>query len=175
MGLLSHVLHPEVGVELNLETVQLAKGEKLRGLCLVSPPLSFDITGESYTTNSSTDFVSSNTVHEMVTNLFPPSIAFVDGIQNPQLSPGSAPAEHWLDIPVSNVLITVGEKEVLYTSCLEFAEKLKQSCDSTKLVVGKGKWHDSAIVDLMFGIQQVEGWSGQAIAKWMSEMGSLHI
>jgi acetyl esterase/lipase len=135
--------------------------------------LSYDFTGESYTTNSSTDYVSLTTVREMIANLSPPSVAFADAIQNPQLSPGSAPVEHWVDIPVSKVLITVGEREVLYSSCLEFAEKLKQSCDSMKLVVGKGEWHDSAIVDSMFGIKQVEGSTGQAIAEWMSEMGSL--
>ncbi|KAH7378879.1 Alpha/Beta hydrolase protein [Cadophora sp. MPI-SDFR-AT-0126] len=173
MSLLSYMLHPDVVEDPSLESVQMKENENLRGLCLISPGLSIDLTGASYLTNSSTDYISSDTVHDMYSNLTPPSATLADALNIPHLSPGNAPAEHWSHLPVSETLVTIGEREVLYDSCLEFVEKLKQSGARVKLVIGEGEWHDSPIVDSMFGLKEIEGGTGQAVADWMREMGSV--
>ncbi|PVH73471.1 alpha/beta-hydrolase [Cadophora sp. DSE1049] len=173
MSLLSYMLHPDDAEEPRLESVQIKGSEKLRGLCLVSPGLNIDLTGASYKTNSATDYISSDTVHDMYSNLSPPYIALADAIKIPHLSPGDATAEHWSQFPVSETLVTIGEREVLYSSCLEFVEKLKQYGASVKLVIGEGEWHDSPVVDPMFGLKEIEAGTRQAVADWMREMGSL--
>ncbi|KAG4436536.1 hypothetical protein IFR05_007974 [Cadophora sp. M221] len=178
-SLLSHVLHPKPNPNTDtnprLGSVQLKENSKLRGLCLVSPGLSFNLTTESYTTNAPTDYVSSNSVNDMIINLSPPSLALEDAIKNPQLSPGDAPAMHWSHLPVSKVLITVGEREVLYSSCVDFAEKLKRAGASVRFVVGEGEWHDAPVVNAMFGMEDVEGGTRRAVMDWMCELAYLDV
>ncbi|KAH9211518.1 Alpha/Beta hydrolase protein [Leptodontidium sp. 2 PMI_412] len=174
-SLSSHVLHPNTDTDTGLETVHLKENSKLRGLCLVSPALSFDLTTESYTTNSSTDYLSSDSVNDMIVNFTPPSLALADAIKNPQLSPGDAPATHWSHLPVSKILLAVGEREVLYSSCVAFAEKLKQAGASVKLVVGEGEWHDAPIVDVIFGMEEMVGGTRRAVMDWMREMAYLEL
>lgn len=169
---MSHVLHPVTDMSLGLDLVRLGKGNQLRGVCLVSPGLSVDITKRSYVTNASTDYISSAAVQDMISNLSPCSLTLSNALGNPHLSPGDALATHWVNFPASQVLITVGEREVLYSACLEFARKLEESGASVKLMIGGGEWHVAPIIDLLFGLKEVDGGTRHVIMKWMREMGA---
>jgi hypothetical protein len=108
--------------------------ERLGGICLISPMLSFDITKESYTVNGSQDYLSSVSVNGFLALLSPPSASpastsslpfnFASALSNPHLSPSDAPAGHWKDLPVSRILITIGTNEVFQSSAIELWEVL---------------------------------------------------
>jgi acetyl esterase/lipase len=151
-GLLSWIMHPDL-TPAEEESILLGPGEKLGGVCLISPMLSFDWGKPSYSINAKRDYLNVDTVFEMLEVLKPPEITFDEALNIPDLCPSDAPEQWWANMPVERLMITVGSWEVFFDSAAEFAEKVsRDSYEGTKveLIVGWREWHAAPIVDPLF-------------------------
>lgn len=163
-------MHPHLSPESGEGNLKLEKGEKFRGVCLISPLLSFDWGTSSYARNAHRDYLTVDSVFEMLDLFKPNEVPFTKALEIPDLCPADAPTDWWVDIPVERLLVTVGEWEVFFDSSVEFAEKVsRDSYEGTKveLVVGRREWHDAPIVNGMFWLKESK--TSEAVVKWMGE------
>lgn len=172
-GLLSWIMHPNLNPDGTEDGVRLGEYEKFRGVCLISPMLSFDWGKDSYTRNAHHDYLSADSVFDILEIFKPESVSFAQALEIPDLSPADAPEEWWANMPVERMLVTVGSWEVFFDSAVGFVEKVsRDSYEGTKLelVVGWREYHDAPVVDPLFWLK--EGTTSKAIVKWMGETGS---
>jgi acetyl esterase/lipase len=163
-SLLSHLMHPVQATE------PITLSEKLRGIFLIAPFLSFNYNKESYTYNASKDFLQLKDIKEFNGNFKPPGLSDTEAMKDPGLSPLDSPIGWWKDCPVERILLTAGAWEVFLDDVVEFFERLKEETGpGTKvdLVVGRKEVHCACIVDGAFGLQ--EGDTAMAISSWISD------
>jgi acetyl esterase/lipase len=96
----------------------------LLGAVLISPWVGFDTSRASYQENQYFDMIPAVAVQRW-------STAFMGNAKPDHYNqPILAPSSWWTDVPVKDMLITGGDKEVLIDEIREFAAKFK-ACEST--------------------------------------------
>ncbi|KAN0091695.1 alpha/beta-hydrolase [Hyaloscypha variabilis] len=161
-GLLSHLMHPAK----DLEPIPLT--EKLGGICLICPFLSFDYEKKSYSTNAQRDYLQLKDIKSLNADFKPVGLSDADALQDPGLSPLDAPKGWWRDCPVERILVTAGAWEVFLDDVVAFSARLKEEAmPGTKvdLVVGSREVHAACIVDSSIGLS--EGETAKAILAWI--------
>lgn len=164
MGLLSHLMHPARDIE------PITLSEKLAGICLICPFLSFDFEKKSYVYNAGRDYLQLAHMEEFNGNFRPEGFSDVDAIKDPALSPLDAPKGWWKRAPVERILLTAGVWEVFLDDIVAFSGRLKEEAEpGTKVdfVIGAKEVHAACIVDIAIGLE--EGDSAKAILAWMSD------
>lgn len=164
--LLSHLNHPSGDIE------PLRLSEPLRGICLISPFLSFDYKKESYQTLADYDYLTLEHMKELNENFKPIGLSDQEAIRDPYLSPLDAPQEWWKNSAVSSILLVVGSWEVFLDDCVAFRERLQEAVDSgTKvdLVQCSKEVHAACVADQVFGLEYD---STKTILAWMSHLTS---
>jgi acetyl esterase/lipase len=162
-SLLSHLMHPSK----DIEPTKLS--EKLAGICLICPFLSFDYHKKSYIANAPRDYLQLKDVKEFNTNFKSPGLSDEEAIEDSALSPLDAPKGWWKSAPVEKILLTAGVREVFLDDIVAFSRRLKEeTAPGTKvdLVVGAKEVHAACIVDTAIGLG--EGDTAKAILAWMS-------
>jgi acetyl esterase/lipase len=161
--LLSHLMHPAK------DTEPIILSEKLRGICLICPFLSFDYEKKSYAYNAPRDYLQLKDIKEFNVNFKPAGLSDEEAIKDPGLSPLDAPDGWWKGAPVERVLLIAGVLEVFLDDIVLFSERLKKEMEpGTKvdLVVGAKEVHAACIVDKVLGLK--EGETAKAVLAWMS-------
>lgn len=137
-GLLAHLVHPVPGAR----KIDLRDGERFAGAFFVSPWLSSVDDGPVFRENEYLDMVSAKVVRQ--------STAFMTGgFGGAQSSeavkalgwalPGDVEDSDWwdgVDEVVSDVLVTVGRREVLREEIVSFAKRIRASNPGTNVVLG---------------------------------------
>lgn len=136
-GLLAHLVHPLPGAR----KVEIADGQRFAGAFLVSPWVSSVDDGPAFRENAYLDMVSSKVVKQ--------STAFMTGgfggMHSSEAAkslgwamPGDVEDSNWwdgVDEVVSNVLVTVGRREVLRDEIVSFAKRIKAKNPGTDVVL----------------------------------------
>lgn len=136
-GLLAHLVHPLPGAR----KVELPDGQRFAGAFLVSPWVSSVDDGPAFRENAYLDMVSSKVVKQ--------STAFMTGgfggMHSSEAAkslgwamPGDVEDSDWwdgVDQVVSNVLVTVGRREVLRDEIVSFAKRIKAKNPETDVVL----------------------------------------
>ncbi|KAE9367204.1 alpha/beta-hydrolase [Stipitochalara longipes BDJ] len=162
-SLLSHLMHPAK----DIEPIPLI--EKLGGICLICPFLSFDYEKKSYVTNAPRDYLQLKDVKSFNSDFKPLGLSDTDALKDSGLSPLDAPKGWWKDCPVERILLTAGVWEVFLDDIVAFSKRLQEEArPGTKvdLVVGDKEVHAACIVDTAIGLS--EGDTAKAVLAWMS-------
>lgn len=106
-------MHPHP--ELSIEPAQ----DKLKGLLLISPWVTFNLTASAMQENANKDLLTATALKRWSDAYL--GSAAVDEYN----SPLHATPEWWEDIPVSRVLMTIGEHEMLRDDGIQLGEKMK--------------------------------------------------
>jgi acetyl esterase/lipase len=115
MGVLSHLLHPHA----EIKRVELPS--PLKGVILLSPWVDFEMNSPSALENRMQDPASAPVLRGWIE-------AYLGGAPLDNYNqPGLAPAEWWNGIPVKQILIIGGAKEVFAEEIAKFGEKVKVS------------------------------------------------
>lgn len=136
-GLLAHLVHPLPGAR----KVEIPDGQRFAGAFLVSPWVSSVDDGPAFRENAYLDMVSSKVVKQ--------STAFMTGgfggVHSSEAAkalgwamPGDVEDSDWwdgVDEVVSNVLVTVGRREVLRDEIVSFARRIKAANPGTDVVL----------------------------------------
>jgi len=152
----------------DLEPISLK--EKLGGICLICPFLSFDYGKKSYTTNAPRDYLQLKDVISFNADFKPIGLSDTDALKDPGLSPLDAPKGWWKDCPVERILLTAGVWEVFLDDIVAFSARLKDEVGpGTKvdLVVGEKEVHAACIVDTAIGLSERD--TAKAVLAWMSD------
>ncbi|KAH6874361.1 putative epsilon-lactone hydrolase [Thelonectria olida] len=151
VAILSHLMHP-------LESVPKLKAQTpLKGMILMSPWISFDITWPSMTRNLHKDIDSLDTLREW-------SSDYVNGrASDNYLEPILAPRDWWMSAPVNRTLVVAGENEVFLDPITEWAAR-----NETTFVVANDECHIAPLIQPIFGDFR-ETHQGQAIRDWLIE------
>jgi acetyl esterase/lipase len=162
-SLLSHLMHPAKDVE------PITLTEKLAGICLICPFLSFNYDKKSYTTNAGKDYLQLEHMREFNASFKPPGLSDEEAMKDPGLSPLDAPLGWWKNAPVQRILLTAGVWEVFLDDVVAFLKRLEEEATGTKveLVVGRKEVHAAPIVDTSFNLE--DGDSAKAILAWMGD------
>jgi len=177
LSLLSHFTHPNpyllpsppssLSSPPNPQTLSLKPGEKIKGLILLSPWLSFSTSHLSYTTNASKDYLSS-------TNLSAWSHSFLNNGTIPRdkyTEPSLADSEWWSSLPVEKVLVLVGEDEVLVDGAEEFVEVFRGEGGfegEVRYEKVKGECHEQCLLDVQ--LKTSEGVGAKVLKGWVGEV-----
>ncbi|KAG0645660.1 alpha beta hydrolase [Hyphodiscus hymeniophilus] len=162
--LLSHLNHPSK----DIETIKLT--ERLKGICLISPFLSYDYDKASYRTLAEKDYLTLEHMKFLNENFKPEGLSDVDAIKDPYLSPLDVPKQWWNDSAVSNILLVVGTWEVFLDDCVSFGRRLQDAVVSgTKvdIVQCSKEVHAACVADEVWGL---EFDSTKTILAWMSDI-----
>ena len=164
--LLSHLNHPAG----DIESVKIL--EPLKGICLISPFLSFDYKKSSYQTLAKYDYLTLEHMKELNENFKPIGLSDQDAIQDPYLSPLDAPPGWWKESRVSRILLVVGSWEVFLDDCIAFRQRLQEAADTgtrVELVQCSKEVHAACVADQVFDLEYD---STKTILAWMSDMTS---
>ncbi|OWP02655.1 hypothetical protein B2J93_6488 [Marssonina coronariae] len=185
MALLSHISYPHPSTELRIQKVELG-GEKLLGVVLISPWISFETANQSFGENEWKDCVSTQAGTSW-------SSAFLAcpwphaGHKDAYNEALSAPPSWWTHLPVSSMLVMCGSEEVLRDGIVKFEANLRDglalaSKDSERGEAGqngkggteldfhvvKGEYHDQPNVDLHLGYKERdEGQTARIVKSWL--------
>ncbi|KIW78759.1 hypothetical protein Z517_08598 [Fonsecaea pedrosoi CBS 271.37] len=157
LGVLSQIMHPSS----EFPELNLADGEKLKGIVAVAPWVSFNLDWESERRNRHKDIVSQYAGRKWSEDYLAgkPSTPFAE--------PLNAPTEWWKDAKVENLLVVCGGNEILIDSIAQWVEKYKSvNPDSITHVVGANEAHIAPIIHLRFG-DTAETEQGKAIKSWL--------
>jgi acetyl esterase/lipase len=162
VGVLSHALHPAN----NIEPLELK--EKLAGVCLISPFLSFNYAKDSYTVNGIYDYISLKATKRFNSTFKPFGLSDEDAINEPALSPLDAPDGWWKGLPTQRLMLTMGSWETFLDDNIAFGHRLKHEATPTTkidIVTGSKEVHCAAILDQGFGVKN--GDTSEAVLAWM--------
>lgn len=163
VGVLSHILHPANDIE------ALELKERLAGVCIISPFLSFNYDKDSYTVNAKYDYISLKATKRFNSTFKPYGLSDEDAIKEPALSPLDAPEGWWKNFPAQRLMLTMGSWETFLDDSIAFGHRLKyEAMPGTKIdiVTGSKEVHCAAVLDQGFGVK--DGDTSQAILAWMS-------
>ncbi|KAI6716353.1 hypothetical protein JHW43_001131 [Diplocarpon mali] len=185
MALLSHISYPHPSTELRIQKVELG-GEKLLGVVLISPWISFETANQSFGENEWKDCVSTQAGTSW-------SSAFLAcpwphaGHKDAYNEALSAPPSWWTHLPVSSMLVMCGSEEVLRDGIVKFEANLRDGLalagkDSERgeggqngkggteldFHVVKGEYHDQPNIDLHLGYKERdEGQTARIVKSWL--------
>ncbi|KAH8650650.1 Alpha/Beta hydrolase protein [Tricladium varicosporioides] len=166
--LLSHLCHSDP----RAATINLTYGEKIGGMCFISPFCSFRY-GESYSRNASKDFLSLNQVEEFNTYFKPLSgpghlLTNEEACEDPLLSPLTAPANWYSSAPVKKIQVVYGTGEIFEDDCKDFGERLqRESGSDVNVVACEGDVHAVCVLEEGMGLERGE--MGRQVLRWMRE------
>ncbi|EHY57808.1 hypothetical protein HRR83_005280 [Exophiala dermatitidis] len=157
LAVLSQIMHPSS----QLPEVQLADGDKLKGLVLVAPWVSFRTDWPSVKRNEPKDIVCEYGGRKW-------SRDYLGGKEtSPFAEALLAPADWWKDSKVEQLLVVAGADEILIDPINQWVDKFKSvNPDTTTYVVGAHEGHIAPIFNLRFG-DTTETEQGKAIKSWM--------
>ncbi|CAI4211268.1 unnamed protein product [Parascedosporium putredinis] len=156
LGLLSHLLHPN-------PLLDPARGTgSFKGVALLSPLVTFDLTAPSIKKNEGKDVLERSTLKRWADNYL------AGTAQDAYNAPLGAEAGWWEDMPTEALCVVAGEDEMFIDDIRAFVEKLKKHHEG-KLVYteGKGEAHDAPIFDYLFGAAHRK--FKEAIDTWIVE------
>ncbi|KAK2628446.1 hypothetical protein QTJ16_001549 [Diplocarpon rosae] len=173
MALLSHISHPHPSTEVSIPKVKLGD-EKLLGVVLISPWISFEIDSHSFRENEWKDCVGAQAGTSW-------SSAFLacpwphTGHKDAYNEALSAPSSWWAGLCVSSMLVVCGSEEVLRDGIVNFEGNLREGFalagkESTELEfhVVKGEYHDQPSIDLQMGYtERDEGQTARIVKSWV--------
>lgn len=122
LGVLSHISHPHESIP------PLELPRPLRGVLLLSPWVSFDMTFASYATNRHKDILGPSVLERWADSFM--GSAPPDNYNQPD----RAPAEWWKDLLAEEVLVVAGADEVLVDSIRDLGRKI-EVCDSSAISI----------------------------------------
>lgn len=166
-ALLLHIAKPKANV------TQVELRTPLRGVLLISPWISFDLTYPSILQNEETDYIPTRGFQIALASLLPPGGR--PDFYNDSLS---APLEWWAAVRKTvahDFFIWGGAHEVLHDSIVEFGAKLKEATGedpvegTVQLVITPGEAHEQMITDpfLMLGRETA---GGLEVEKWLAKI-----
>ncbi|KAG9521890.1 alpha/beta hydrolase fold protein, partial [Aureobasidium melanogenum] len=153
LALLSHLTHPHP----NIAPIDLGS-ESLKGMALISPWVTFSQEADAFKRNARKDCLSPVAATTW-TNEF-----LQRAPQDNYTSPLTAPESWWADIPVSEILVTGGEDEVLVDDVMSMIKKLKTQ-DKAKVhsLIASGEPHDGPLLEMILS-KKTE--SSQFLTEW---------
>ncbi len=114
LGLLSHLAHSHP----HQEIPELKLPHNLRGVCLISPWVTFDHTGAAYHRYRESDFITAKWL-DSAAGWFTG-----DSKTDAYNQPLTASADWWGDIPVNEILVVAGSDEGMVDDIRTFGQKL---------------------------------------------------
>ncbi|PMD45691.1 alpha/beta-hydrolase [Hyaloscypha variabilis F] len=152
-ALLSHLSHPHPQVPAVLMS------SKLRGVGLISPQITFETKTASFNVNSSADLISAKTLSKW-------GASFIGGLLNDNYTDAiQAPAHWWNNLKVGEILVVVGNDELLLDSTQMFTSRLKEQHGNATQAVIYGEGHNSCNIDAGMGFGN--GVMGATVQKWI--------
>ncbi|KAG9570958.1 alpha/beta hydrolase fold protein, partial [Aureobasidium melanogenum] len=140
LSLLSHLTHPHP----NIAPIDLGS-ESLKGLALISPWVTFSQEADAWKRNARKDCLSPVAITTW-TNEF-----LQQAPHDNYNSPLTAPESWWADIPVSEIMVTGGEDEVLVDDVMSMIKKLKtQDKAKVQSLIATQEPHDGPLLEVLF-------------------------
>lgn len=124
---------------------KISVSQKLRGLVLISPWVSFDVSLHSFERNRNKDYLKAETEKrwsDMYLNKQSPS---------PYNEPALASPEDWKDLPVLGVLVTAGSNEVLIDGIDYWVKDLQVHNPNVTYKVANHEPHEAPLTWPVFG------------------------
>ncbi|KAH7394556.1 putative acetyl-hydrolase [Pyrenochaeta sp. MPI-SDFR-AT-0127] len=123
LAVLSHLMHPHPSLPAFAPSVS---DNKLKGVFLISPWVTFSQTSQSLQSNASKDVLDAKVLKQW-------SEAYMSNANTDEYNtPSHAITEWWDDVPVENMLVTTGGDELFRDDILEFGHRI-QVCFNTSL------------------------------------------
>ncbi|MCJ1237525.1 hypothetical protein MMC14_005511 [Varicellaria rhodocarpa] len=155
LGLLSHLSHPHPSI------APLEMPALLKGMVLLSPWTSFDISFNSYSTNEYKDLVEISAVQAW-------SEAYVTSAAlDVYNSPDKAPVGWWAGMKVGDVLITGGADERMIDTIRDVGETIKAAYPRTTLFIAEKEFHDQPVLRYVLDLE--EGEQARMTKAWIKE------
>ncbi|TVY54411.1 Steryl acetyl hydrolase 1 [Lachnellula cervina] len=130
VGLLAHISHPHPGLHgVDVPKVELGEGGKFKGALLISPWVSFNLDGESWTRNEYKDCLCKKSGQQW-SSAFLNHPQPLDPVSDYYNQAVTAPESWWEGAAVESVLIVAGREEVLVDGITEFAGKFSRGVGS---------------------------------------------
>jgi acetyl esterase/lipase len=164
MSLLSHISHPHSSVP------KVTLSEPFRGVVLISPWVSFDVTAHSFRHNQYKDCVG-QAGGKKWSGAFLASTWPHEGKKDNYNEAATAPASWWIDLPVQEdgFLIVCGEEEVLRDGIVQFKDRLVQGWGKVDFLCARGEYHDQPNIDLQLGFKEKdEGEQAKLVKRWIT-------
>ncbi|KAG9664100.1 flavin-binding monooxygenase, partial [Aureobasidium melanogenum] len=140
LALLSHLTHPHPTI-----TPLKLNPESLKGMALISPWVTFSQEADAWKRNARKDCLAP-TAATTWTNEF-----LKQAPQDNYNAPLTAPESWWADIPVSEILVTGGEDEVLVDDIAAMIENLKtQDKAKVQSLIATQEPHDGPLLEMIF-------------------------
>ncbi|KAH7420210.1 Alpha/Beta hydrolase protein [Cadophora sp. MPI-SDFR-AT-0126] len=167
LALVSHISHPHPSTTLPIPKFSVSS--PFRGLVLISPWVSFDLTYPSFAKNEYKDLITTNAGMEWSSAFLacPWPHTSASDYYNQAIT---APSSWWKDIPVQEVFIVVGDEEVLLDGITKFERQFTEGFGEGKVEfkVFEGEYHDQPSIDLQLGYKESqEGETAKAIKGWI--------
>ncbi|KAG9834933.1 flavin-binding monooxygenase, partial [Aureobasidium melanogenum] len=159
LALLSHLTHPHP----NIAPINLGS-ESLKGMALISPWVTFSQEADAWKRNAYKDCLSPVAITTW-TNEF-----LQQALQDNYNSPLTAPESWWATIPVSEILVTGGEDEVLVDDIASMIKKLKTQ-DKAKVhsLIASKEPHDGPLLEMILSKKSE---SSQFLTEWTLKLVS---
>ncbi|KAL5313072.1 hypothetical protein ACEPPN_019499 [Leptodophora sp. 'Broadleaf-Isolate-01'] len=141
LGLASVLTHPCPGIE------PLAIPEKLRGMLLISPWVSFETSSASYEMNKGFDVFTAESMQELARDFV------LDEERNNWTEPIRADVDWWQNLPAEQVLNVFGSHEVFRDGDKQLGDTLKQAGVAIKSVECPSQVHVDCILDAQTGFE----------------------
>ncbi len=169
LALLSHLSHPHPSTTLSIPPITLSA--PLRGIALLSPSVSFDVSAPSFRANECRDCVTARAVKQWSAAFLGcawPHTGRTDGYSEP----AEAEVGWWSGVRVREVLIVAGGGEALKDGIVEFEERFTRGVGEgvgVEFHVVGGEYHDQPNVDLVLGYGEADE-CGQAkiVKSWIA-------
>jgi len=169
LGLLSHISHPHPGLH-GVEVPKVEVGdEKLKGIVLISPWVSFDLDSEAWKRNEYKDCLCRGAAEQWSSAFLnhPQPLAPVSDYYNQAVT---APESWWEGAAVESVLIVAGKEEVLVDGITEFAGKFSKGLGAGNVEFRALEgYHVQPSIDLQMGYKESqEGEQAKTIKSWIA-------
>ncbi|TVY39921.1 Steryl acetyl hydrolase [Lachnellula subtilissima] len=182
LALLSHISHPHPGLHgVEVPKVELGPGaesgsgssganEKLNGIVLISPWVSFNLTSASWDRNKYKDCLD-KVAGQQWSSAFLNHPQPLDAVSDYYNQAVTAPESWWEGAEVESVLIVAGREEVLVDGITEFAGKFERGvgvAGNVEFRVLDG-FHVQPAIDLQMGYTEAqEGEQAKTIKSWIA-------
>ena len=161
LAVLSHLAHPHPSNAMHIPPLRIE--EKLRGVQLTSPWVSFDTTTPSYTRNARKDTLSPVSIQRW-------SKCFM-GNSEPDYynEPLLAPVSWWDNLMTEEIWISASEDEVFVDGIVEFGNKLKCTKNEAMILTTKGEPHNPPLLEQIMGTKE-DGETMRLIKAWFTSV-----
>lgn len=141
LGVLSHIMHPNASIP-----VELTMNGLFRGIALVSPWVTFDQTSAAFENNKSKDVLSKPAL-KVFSEYF-----MADASRSEYNHPLYADPAWWKNMPADSILLLAGRDEIFIDDISAFGDKLKVH-NGTKIeeLFAEQECHDRPLMEYMMG------------------------